>query len=137
MSPRRAAAAVASVLAVLATAGCADEGPREVLVEDGRAEVSVGDEVLFRVSSTPGMGDTYELRGPEDDAVLRYLGTEIEPSGDAPGSSQAETYRFEAIAPGDAEIVLFNCYRGCDEDGRPTEEPPGGAMRTATVTVTD
>ena len=128
---RRAGAALGWL--VLLLAGC--DG--EVEPEDGRADLEVGEVLRIPLGVNPGVGDDFEVRGPEDDEVLRSLGSEYvssDPTGELDGAGGTETFRFEAVAPGTAEVVLFNGYRGCDEDGRLLD--PSEREEEVRITVT-
>lgn len=136
LSGRRPSLAVRIVIAaaVVALAGLAgacddDEMPSYGVTAD-RIEAGVSDRFAITLDEDPSLGDAWQFRREADPDVVRLVDDEWQTLADDPetvGAGGTRTLTFEAVGPGETEIVLFNCFR-CD-DGRPPAEPPPGDIQ--------
>lgn len=121
---------VATVLvAVLILAGACG-GQEEVPTYGVTAktiEAEASDRFAITVDKNPSLGDAWQFKREVDPEVIRLVDDEWQTYADDPetvGAGGTRTLTFEAVGPGETEILLFNCFR-CD-DGKPPAEPPPG-----------
>jgi hypothetical protein len=120
--PRRLVAlAAASLLLVVATTCSQDESTIEVGSSE-TTEAEVGDELVIRLSSEPGIGDAWQVGEPPDPAVVRVVDqTSESDEPDVAGGLWEDVFTLEAVGEGRTTVVMHNCFR-CDDQGNTPSE---------------
>jgi inhibitor of cysteine peptidase len=118
-----------ALVAVLFLAGACggEENPPSYGVTASTIEAEVSDRFAITIDENPSLGDAWQFQKEGDPEVVELVDDEWETSAEDPetvGAGGTRTLTFEAVGPGETEIVLFNCFR-CD-DGKPPAEPPPG-----------
>lgn len=117
--------AVAAVSLAWLAGGCDEDEVPSYGVTTSRIEAGESDRFAITIDENPSLGDAWQFRKEGDPGVVRLVDDEWETLADDPetvGAGGTRTLTFEAVGPGETEIVLFNCFR-CD-DGKPPAEPP-------------
>ncbi len=95
--------------------------------DDGAVvEVEVGEEIVLRLEGNATTGYAWQVTA-EDPAVLSLRGgPDYESSSDADGAGGTYTFHFDALGPGETQVVLQYF---------PTWEEPSGTAGTFTFTA--
>lgn len=124
--------------AVPALTGCIQNGrpePDAVLTESTtEAVVEVGDEIDVRLRENASIGNDWRVVEEPDGTLLEL--TEHGYGPDDPqtaGSGGTRVFSYRALAPGEAELTLYDCYR-CGADGTSTV-PEEAREVTFTITI--
>ncbi|MBP1632500.1 MAG: inhibitor of cysteine peptidase [Acidobacteria bacterium] len=101
------AAAIVGAMLLGWTPWAADDGLRLGAEDDGRrVEVAAGEQITLRLEGNPTTGWAWQVTAV-DPAVLAPAGEpDYESSSDADGAGGTYTFRFEAVAAGETQLVL-------------------------------
>lgn len=91
-----------------------------------RIETRVGEAFDVEVEAVPTSGFQWQVAALDAER-LRLVSDDLEATSDRIGGSTLQRFRFEALAPGEAELRLALA--------RPWESKPPAEERTYTVTV--
>ncbi|MBV6397356.1 MAG: hypothetical protein HFACDABA_02970 [Anaerolineales bacterium] len=99
---------IAVALALAACKGPASEAPAFPISDAGKTiEVAAGNEFKIVIESNPSTGYHWDLIGELDENILQFVSTEYRADEPVlPGSGGREAWTFQAVAPGEATIVL-------------------------------
>ena len=122
MKGRLLALGLALILSVLFFSGC---GPAKEIKLDASAngrqvELRKGQTLVITLESNPTTGFMWEVV-ELDESILRQMGeAEFQPESEALGAGGTETFRFQAMSPGQAALKLVY-HRPWEEDMDPLE----------------
>ena len=121
------AAAIVGAMLLGWTPWAADDGLELGAEDDGtRVEVAVGEQITLRLEGNPTTGWAWRVT-VLDPAVVAPAGEpDYESSSDADGAGGTYTFRFDAVATGETQLVL---------EYAPTWGAPEAAPQVFSVTV--
>ena len=131
--PRQVVALAVASLLLVAAAGCGENGAPIEVGSSAVTQAEVGDELVIRLSSEPGIGDAWQVAEPPDPAVARVVDESSETDDpDVAGGLWEDVFTLEAIGEGRTTVVMHNCFR-CDDEGN---TPPEYADEAVDITFT-
>ena len=100
--------AIAAIVVVVLVIRGADGGHTLGVGDDGAVvEVAVGEQIVVRLDGNATTGYTWEVTAV-DPAVLAPAGDpDYQSESDADGAGGTYTFRFDAVGPGETEVVLM------------------------------
>lgn len=112
---------VAVLLATLLLGACGSD-MRTFSESTSEIRVEAGESFRIEIEANPSVGDDWIVIGEPDPAVARLVDSGFDSDDpDADGAPGVQWFELEAVAPGETEIVLEYCYRGCGDEGEELE----------------